>query len=627
MFHFSKIFNFILSITLKGRYVSWLTVRSVFDYLPIGRHHSTALMQVRLMNLFNCIIAIFVMMTSTLAQNYPTSLLIPFDNNPNQTVTYQEAQRFYRELDRLSDLVQTRDWGMTDIGQPLQEVVIASQGHFTPEQNKVVRKPILFIMNGIHPGEPEGIDATIILVRDLIYKPEFTALLDKVTLVILPIYNIDGALNRSGHSRANQNGPEAYGFRANAQNLDLNRDFIKCDSKNCRSFVTLFQKWQPHIMIDNHTSNGADYTYTMTLLATQKDKIHPVLGSFMTKNMTPHLYKSMFEKKWEMIPYVATRGAVTDGIYGFLETPRYSSGYAALHHTITYLTETHMLKPFADRLWSTYHFMQEVLKYMALYPTDVIKNKELAIQSTINQEQFPLSYTLDKTQKDSVFFKGYTAKYKKSEVTGMDRLYYDRKEPWAAFIPYYDAYVPEMIVEKPKAYIIPQAYDKLVDLLNINGVMATKLEKDTTVEVTVYRIESFETVKNPYEGHYLHYNTSVKSEKMNKKFYSGDYVIVTNQKSIRFIIETLEPQGPDSYWSWNFFDGIAVQKEYYSDYVFEDLAADFLKQNPEVAQKLEKKREEDSEFAKNARAQLDFVYRLSPYYEPTHNLYPVGRVE
>lgn len=621
----------ILAITLTGRYVPWLTVRSVLssrsDFLPFGRHHFTALMQVSLIKSVWFISGIFALLTSAFGQNYPTSLLIPFDTHPNQTVTYHEAQYFYEELDRLSEWVQTRDWGMTDIGKPLQEVVVASQGHFTPEENKAAGKPILFIMNGIHPGEPEGIDASILLARDLVFKPEWRSLLDKITIVILPVYNIDGALNRSSHSRANQNGPESYGFRANARNLDLNRDFIKCDTENCRSFTQLFQKWKPHIMIDNHTSNGADYTYTMTLLPTQKDKIHPALGRFMSETMTPFLYKAMSEKKWDMTPYVVTRGDVKEGIYGFLETPRYSSGYAALHHTMTYLTETHMLKPFADRLWSTYYFMLETVMFLSQNAETIILNKEKALDSVRNQEVFPLSFSLNKTQRDSFYFKGYNAKYKKSEVTGFDRLYYDRDDPWDGYIPYYDTYVADISVKKPSAYMVPQAYKEVLELLHLNGVKSQRIDKDTFMEVTVYRINDFQTVKNPYEGHYLHYNTVVSRETKIRPFYKGDYVISTDQDAVRFIIETLEPQAPDSYWAWNFFDGIAVQKEYYSDYVFEDLAADLLRQDNSIAEKLEKKRKEDPEFANNPKAQLDFVYRNSPYYEPTHNLYPVVRIE
>lgn len=621
----------ILGITLKGRYVSWLTVRSVLsfrsDFLPHGRHHFTALMQVRVMRLASGMIGMYVLLTSALAQNYPTSLHIPFDKNANQTVTYHEAQTFYRELDRLSDLVQTRDWGMTDIGEPLQEVVVAAHGHFTPEQNKAAGKPILFIMNGIHPGEPEGIDATILFVRDIVYKTELTALLDKVTIVILPIYNIDGCLNRGPHSRANQNGPESYGFRANARNLDLNRDFIKCDTENCRSFTRLFQKWQPHVMIDNHTSNGADYTYTMTLLPTQKDKIHPELGQYMADTMTPYLFEAMSRKNWDMTPYVVTRGDVKEGIYGFLETPRYSSGYAALHHTITYLTETHMLKPFADRLWSTYHFMLETAIFLSQNGETIIRNKKNAQESIRHQEVFPLSYTLDKIRRDSFYFKGYTAKYKKSEVTGFDRLYYDREDPWESYIPYYNTYVPDISVKKPVAYILPQAYKEVMELMHLNGVEFRRLDKDTLLEVTVYRIEDFQTVKNPYEGHYMHFQTKVSEETMMRKFYKGDYLIMTDQDAVRFIIETLEPQAPDSYWAWNYFDGIVVQKEYYSDYVFEDLAADILREDTVLADKLEKKRQEDPEFAKNPKAQLDFVYKHSKFYEPTHNLYPVARIE
>ncbi|MBP8212321.1 MAG: hypothetical protein KAX53_01145, partial [Saprospiraceae bacterium] len=243
------------------------------------------------------------------------NLEIPFDKNTNQTATYEEIRTFYNHLNKMNEMVQVSDFGMTDSGHPLQAVVIDKDANFSPEQIRKAGKAIVWINNGIHPGEPDGIDATMLFVRELMTKnPNW---LDNVSLVIIPVYNIDGCINRASHSRANQNGPEAFGFRANAKNLDLNRDFIKCDSKNAETFNRLFNEWSPDIMIDTHTSNGADYQYTMTLIATQKDKLHPLLGDFLSQKMLPVLYDDMKADGWEMIPYVNTNGLPETGIYGF----------------------------------------------------------------------------------------------------------------------------------------------------------------------------------------------------------------------------------------------------------------------------------------------------------------------
>jgi len=124
------------------------------------------------------------------------------------------------------------------------------------------------------------------LFRDYLAKPDlFKPLLDKVVIVAIPVYNVDGCLNRGSYSRANQDGPESYGFRGNARNYDLNRDFVKCDSRNARTFNQIFRTWNPDIFVDNHTSNGADYQYVMTLIATQHNKLEAPLGEFLQNTM------------------------------------------------------------------------------------------------------------------------------------------------------------------------------------------------------------------------------------------------------------------------------------------------------------------------------------------------------
>ncbi|MEJ7778111.1 MAG: M14 family zinc carboxypeptidase [Daejeonella sp.] len=251
--------------------------------------------------------------------------LTPFELNKNRntTATYQEVISFYKELDVKYDGMQMLEYGPTDIGKNLHLIILSKGKIFNPEEIRSQNKIVLLINNGIHPGEPEGIDASMMMVRDMLSK---NTLPDDVVICIIPVYNIDGMLNR-GMSRVNQNGPESYGFRGNYQNLDLNRDFIKTDSKNSMSFQEIFNTWQPEVFVDNHTSNGADYQYVMTLIHPQKDKLHPVLSEYTTGRMLPALYQDMKKSGYEMIPYVNSVEETPDeGITGFLESPRYSEG-------------------------------------------------------------------------------------------------------------------------------------------------------------------------------------------------------------------------------------------------------------------------------------------------------------
>jgi hypothetical protein len=306
--------------------------------------------------------------------------------------------------------------------------------------------------------------------------------------------------------------------------------------------------------------------------------------------------------------------------------PRYSSGYASLHHTISFMPETHMLKPYKDRVLSTKEFIITTFNFVHQQKSQLLQAREAAIKSALKQDSFALSYRVDESSVDSILFKGYKASYKKSEVSGLDRLYYDRSMPWQAKIPFFNDYKPSAKIKKPVAYVVPQAYDKVINLLNTNGVKIQKLEKDTIINVEMYRIESYDSSKTPYESHFNHSNVKVIAEIRSKQYYKGDCIIYTDQKAVKFLIETLEPQAPDSYFCWNFFDGILAQKEYFSDYVFEDLAAEYLNKNAELRAKLEQKKAADATFASDGRAQLDFVYKNSPWYESTHRLYPVGRI-
>jgi len=551
-----------------------------------------------------------------------------FERDDNTTPTYQEAISFYVKLAAAYPRqLQVEPFGMTDAGYPLHVAVLSPDGIFEPEAIRRAGKRLFFINNAIHPGESCGVDATMLLYRDFLQGKLSQDWLEDVVLVAIPYYNIGGGLNRSGYSRANQLGPEAYGFRGNAKNYDLNRDFIKTDSKNAQTFNQIYARWQPDVFVDNHTSNGADYQYSMTLIAGQKDKLDPNLADFMQDELLPELYEGMAENEWEMTPYVYSRGEPKNGIAGFLDLPRFGSGYAALHNAIPFICETHMLKPYRNRVLSTYTFMKLMVEFMHDNADAIREVRERAIANSQTKSSFDLNWTLDQTAQDSLLFKGYEAKYKPSEITGQDRLYYDRNAPYEQYVPFFNTYKPTLSVEKPIAYIIPKGYTDVLDRLRWNGVQMLELADDVDLELEMYYIEDYETGQRPYEGHYLHSNVKVDKRTMNWTYRAGDFVVFVNQPVNRYIVETLEPQGVDSYFAWNFFDAILQQKEYFSAYVFEDTAAEYLKSNPELQKHLDERKANDTEFAKSARAQLDFIYRNSPYYERTHNLYPIGRLE
>jgi hypothetical protein len=541
-----------------------------------------------------------------------------------ETATYQETIDFYIRLAKEFPQINIQTIGETDSGIPLHLVTYNLDADFNFKKIKE-SKTILLINNGIHPGESDGIDATMLLFRDLaienITPPENTV------IATIPVYNIGGALNRNSTTRTNQNGPKEYGFRGNARNYDLNRDFIKSDTKNAETFATIYHLVKPDIFIDNHVSNGADYQYTLTHLFTQHNKLGLELGAYLDKDLMPKLERSLAKDKWDITPYVNVHNAVPEnGFSQFIDHPRYSTGYTSLWNTVGLMVETHMLKPYKKRVEGTYELMKKMIE---ISETDGQKIKELRnnyTENVQNLEYYPLKWEIDSTQTTTLNFKGYEADTIISEVTGFPRLKYDTNKPFTKPTKYYNYFKGTESIKIPNAYLLKKSNFKIIHLLTKNEIAFEKIKKDTLVEVEAYRIENYKTYSNSYEGHYPHYDTETVKSTQKVQFQQGDLYIPTKQKGIRYILETLEPSATDSFFNWNFFDPILQQKEGFSPYVFEDIAAELLKSNSLLNEAFQLKKTSDEEFAKNWYAQLEYIYKRSEYYEKAHNQYPVYRV-
>lgn len=546
--------------------------------------------------------------------------------NGTETATYKETINYYQALGKRYKQISIKTFGSTDAGYPLHLIMFSSDGKFNPKEWHKDNKVVIMVNNGIHPGEPDGIDASMMFVRDLLngkIKPP-----TNVVFGIIPVYNIGGSLNRNSFTRVNQNGPKEYGFRGNAQNLDLNRDFIKSDSKEAKAFAEIFHFLDPDILIDNHVSDGADYQHTMTLLTTQHNKLGGAIGSFLHDVFEPALYKSMANKNWPMTPYVDFNGANPDsGWAAFYDPPRYSSGYAALFQTIAFVPETHMLKPYKDRVASTYELMKTMMEQAGEHAKELVKKRRASIKAVQQQTSFPIAWKIDSSRFDQIRFLGYQAEFKASEVTGMQRLYYDHNKPYNKQVKFYNYLQSTAVVDKPKAYVIPQGWWAVIELLKLNGVQMQQLGKDSALDVLADKIVDYKTSTRAYEKHYRHYDTKVRTEPQRIQFLKGDYIIYTGQRADRFIVEVLTPAADDSYFAWNFFDAVLQQKEGYSDYRWEDVAAEYLEQHPELRRQLEDKKNTDPKFAASASAQLEFVYKNSPWYEAAHLRYPVYRLQ
>jgi hypothetical protein len=548
-------------------------------------------------------------------------------SNGTQTPTYAEGIAWYQRIAADFKEIDIQTKGLTDSGFPLHLVLYSKNRKFDLAKLKAQGKAIFFINNAIHPGEPDGVDASMLLLRDMALHPERFPMLDSVVVALIPFYNIGGTLNRSSTSRVSQNGPEEHGFRGNARNYDLNRDFIKADTRNALSFEAIFQALDPDVFIDTHVSNGADYQYTMTFCYAQEEKLGGVLGKFHKETFLPYLYDHMKKTGFEATPYVNAFGQTPDkGFSQFPDWPRYSTGYAALFHTMGMMTETHMLKPYPQRVKATYALLEGVLQFLGKHRARLLAVRQATKEAVKTQTEFPLTWKLNREKFSEVEFKGYEPEYPLSQVSDQKRLYYNRDKPLNKIVPFYDHYDVDLKATKPSAYIIPQGWHNVIERLKVSGVQMRQLQQDSTLELEVYIIDAFQSAKNPYEGHHQNTSVDLHTERHQINLRKGDFFIPLNQWRNRFIVEVLEPQGVDSYFRWNFFDTVLQEKGGYSSYVFEDLAAELLQKDPALKRKLEEKKQGDKAFAENAGAQLDFVYRNSIYWEKEYMRYPVYRV-
>lgn len=548
-------------------------------------------------------------------------------SNHLETSTYEEGISFYTKLANKYSEVSIIEKGLTDSGHPLHTVIISKTGEFDIGKLKLEEKTILLINNAIHPGEPDGVEASQILARNLVKDKNLNKLLDHTVVVIIPFYNIGGALNRNSTTRVNQNGPKEYGFRGNSNNYDLNRDFIKADTRNARSFVSLFQELDPDVFIDTHVSNGADYQYVSTTIPTQIDKLGGSLSRLLAYKMIPYHYAYMEKAGSLMTPYVNIWGMKTpdQGYNKFIDQPRYSSGYTTLFHTLGFMSETHMLKTFEQRVEATYSYLLGLLTYTSNNSSQITQLRRETKTSVANQHEFPITWVLDNSKADTILFKGYEAERPISEITGQVRLKYNREKPYAKKIPYYNHYKPGVTITAPEYYVIPKSQWKVIELLKLNNISLITVEETKSVKVEVYFIEDYKTRTQAYEGHYPHYNVQVSSTFESVNINPGDVLVPVNQWRNRYIVETLEPQATDSYFNWNFFDTILQQKEGFSAYVFEDLALKILENNPEIKSAFEKKKLEDKDFAENGYIQLMYIYDLSKHKERNYLRYPILR--
>jgi hypothetical protein len=539
----------------------------------------------------------------------------------NSSPTYPQLISHLQKIDRVHREIELYAMGDSDYGLPIYLCVINGAGDSTKTFEKAKEQTTILINNAIHAGEPDGINACLIWLDQWIAKGKPTK--DLPVIAFIPAYNVGGMMNRNSTSRANQNGPDEYGFRGNAQNLDLNRDFIKMDSENAFTFAKIFHALNPDVFVDTHVSNGADYQYTLTYISSMKERLAPSMKKITYEKLLPWMNVNLKKDGWDLFPYVELKGETPeDGLYAFNDLPRYAMGYATLFHAISFTTETHMLKPFPQRVQSTLAFLNRLIEYTASNAKEIELARKASIDYWNAQSVYKFNFELTEI-KDSILFKGYTFSKPISEVTNLPRLKYHTDQPYEKYIPWYGTYEAKSTQEIPDFIVVSRQSKRVLERLMANKIDMSTIRKDTLIILLKEKVFAFDSPTKPYEGHYYHskMQSALKQDTLFLK--PGDVVIPTTQFARPFLLATCLASSEDSYFRWNFFDSYLQQKEYFSAYVFEDKAVAILKEKPWLKEELERLKANDQSVQQSPWEQLFFIYKNSDMFEETVNVLPI----
>jgi hypothetical protein len=556
-------------------------------------------------------------------------LFVPFllfsQWNGDTSPSYPELVAHLKKLDKENREIKLYNMGLSDYGLPIYLLIINADSDSSKTFEKARNYTTILINNAIHPGEPDGINASLIWIDEWIKQGKPTESFPVVAFI--PAYNVGGMMQRSSSSRANQNGPQEYGFRGNARNLDLNRDFVKMDSENAFTFSRIFQALDPDIFVDNHVSNGADYQYTLTYISSLQERLAPSMNELTYKNCIPELEKELRTRNVDLFPYVELKGETPEsGLVAFNDLPRYAMGYTSLFHALSFTVETHMLKPFKERVQVTYDFIDVLVKWAATKAADIEKSRKEAFDWSNSQKVFWYNYTLT-DEKDSILFKGFEYSKPIDPTTNLPRLYYDRSKSFQKYIPHFKKYKPMNKYAIPRYFVIGGQEKESISRLQANNITFYTMQSDSVIKASSYRINSFKSLPKPYEGHFKHNSILFDKFQVNLSLKPGDVIIPTKQRGRNFILSAIVPDAEDSFFSWNFYDSYLQQKEYFSSYVFIDQVKFILDSNPKLKQEFEKKKKESESFRNSEWDQLYFIYKNSQYFEKSFMVLPIYSID
>jgi murein tripeptide amidase MpaA len=550
------------------------------------------------------------------------------------TPDYDETMRFCRQIEGGSRWVKVDTYGTSGQGRDLPLVILSRERAFTPEQALATGKPIVLVQNGIHSGEIEGKDASLALMRDIAVLRRRPELLDHCILLVLPIFSVDAHERRGRYNRINQNGPDEMGWRSTPIGLNLNRDYLKAETPEMRAMLArVYARWWPHLLLDNHTTDGADYRHDITYGFNHGAGMPPALTRWLTEAFEGRVVPRIDAMGHLTAPYITFRRGndPQSGIDFGNSQPRFSTGYAPLQCRPAILVETHMLKPYETRVRATYDLMVALLEEINARPEAL-----LAAVADAEAEAIARGRQSDPARREVVLrtrttdksvpfaFKGVVTRRDSSDITGSFVPRYGTG-PEDLTIPLYRETEAALTVREPVGYLIPREWALCRDRLEIHGVRFRRFAKPWSDSVEVQRITAWSDSGPRFEGHDPIEVRRVALERRVRSYRPGDLWVPLDQRSAMVAVHLFEAQAPDGLMYWNGFDTVFQQKEYAEDYVMEPIARKMMKDDPALAREFMAKLSSDSAFAKSPDQRVNFFFLRSPWNDPEQNLHPVAR--
>lgn len=557
------------------------------------------------------------------------------------TPDYAQTRAYLERLAAAApDKIRLTRFGVSPEGRDLMLVVAAGGGEFTPAAARASGKQILFVQAGIHAGEIEGKDAGLMLLRDLAFAGKSHArasaygklahALDHTILLYAPLFNVDGHANSTPYMRINQNGPAAMGFRATAQNLNLNRDYLKADAPEMRDWLRLWNDWLPDFLVDVHTTDGADYQYDLTWYTEDWGPLDAGVKAWQDTALKLRVFTQMEKRGHLLSPYLELKDHrdITKGIENFGSGQRFSTGYVALHNRAGLLVETHMLKSYATRVRATYDLIALILDELGAHPGELRKATEAADRNTIARvarADASLPILFDLTDKPEPFtLKGFAFTQTHSDISGDTWTQYDPAKKKTYEVPFWRDLVVSERASLPVAYLVPVAWTDVIAKLRQHGLQVEATTKPVSLTVQTTQVRDAHWATAPFEGRLMLNKFSAVKQAATLDFAAGAVIVPLDQRAANVAANLLEPRAPDSLLRWGYFNAAFEQKEYADERVLERLAREMLAKDAALKTEFDARVASDRAFAANPQARLEFFYERSPWYTQQHvGRYPV----